>query len=200
MKRNNILITATLLLIILGLVQCKSTSTPSCCVIASPEINLTGNRTVVERQIVGDYKELEKDSWIISSVRTTVQKTKGAGTMTAADRELFLAMKVREFHLERINGYKKDGALGENSRGLIEYRKTAEFEKDSKAKKVLESIIENENEARRTIFKRTLVKMKKKEPDNNEIEAFGKLFAGEQRALARKNEWIQEDSGRWIKK
>jgi hypothetical protein len=129
-----------------------------------------------------------------------VQKTKGAGTMTAADRELFLAMKVREFHLERINGYKKDGALGENSRGLIEYRKIAEFEKDSKAKKVLESIIENENEARRTIFKRTLVKMKKKEPDNNEIEAFGKLFAGEQRALARKNEWIQEDSGRWIKK
>jgi hypothetical protein len=200
MKRNNILIIVTLLLTTLGLMQCKSTSTPSCCVIAAPEINLTGNRTVVERQIVGDYKELEKDSWIISSVKTTIQKTKGSGTMTAADRELFLSMKVREFHLERINGYKKDGALGENNLGLVEYRKTAKFEEESKAKEILENIIKNENEARRTIFQRTLFKMKKKEPDNKEIEAFGRLFAGEQRALAGKNEWIQEDSGRWIKK
>ncbi len=200
MKRNSILIIITLLLTTLGLIQCKSTSTPSCCVIAAPKVNLTGNRTVVERQIVGDYKELEKDSWIISSVRTTVQKTKGSGTLTAADRELFLAMKVREFHLERINGYKKEGAIGENNLGLVEYRKTAEFEKDGNAKKILETIIKNENEARKTIFKRTLYKMKKKEPGREEIEAFGRLFAGEQRALARKNEWVQEESGRWARK
>ncbi len=199
MKRNSI-VHLLLFITILGLVRCKTTTTPSCCVIAAPKIHLTGNRTVVERQIVGDYKELEKDSWIISSVRTTVQKTKGSGTMTAADKELFLAMKVREFHRERINGYKNEGAIGENNRGLVEYRKTPEFENDDKAKKILESIIKNENEARTTIFKRTLLKIKKREADKKELEAFGRLFAEEQRALAGKNEWIQEDSGRWIKK
>lgn len=200
MKKNKFLFFTPVLIILLGLIKCKTTSTPSCCVIASPEINLTGNRTVVERQIVGDYRELEKDSWIISSVRTTVQKTKGSGAMTAADKELFLAMKVREFHIERINGYKKEGVIGENNLGLLEYRKTAGFEKDSKAKEILDTVIKNENQARRTIFKRTLLKMNKKEPENTEIEAFGRLFAKEQRALARKNEWVQEESGRWARK
>lgn len=200
MKRNSILLIIPFMIITLGLVKCKTTSTPSCCVIASPKINLTGDRTVVERQIVGDYKELEKDSWIISSVRTTVQDTKGSGTMTAGDSELFLAMKVREFHMERINSYKKDGSIGENNTGLIEYRDTAGMENDRKAKDILLKIINNENNSRITIFTKTLIKLKKKEPEKEDIMAFGRLFAEEQRALAKNNEWIQEESGRWRKK
>ena len=28
---------------------------------------MTGQKTVIERQIVGDYRELEKDAWIIAN-------------------------------------------------------------------------------------------------------------------------------------
>ena len=61
-------------------------------------------------------------------------------------------------------------------------------------------IIKNENTARKTIFIKTMIKTKKGTPEDKEIKAFAMRFAEEQRALALKNDIIQDKSGRWIKK
>ena len=179
------------------LTGCKST--PSCLTVVPPEINLTGEKTVIERQIVGDYMELEKDAWTVSSIRTTVGKTEG-GAQGSGDPEIIKAVKVREFHSGKIREYKSEGAIGETSAGYISYIEASQYESSPELKKVLLSVIDEENKARKDIFVKTLSKSGAKEPSKNEIDSFGKIFAEEQRALAQKGDWIQDNSGKWSRK
>ncbi len=174
-------------------------STPSCISIVSPEVNLTGEKTVIERQIVGDYMELEKDAWTVSSVKTTVAKRNTSGKMSG-DPELFKYMKVREYHYDKIREYKSEGALGETSTGYIQYMETKRYESSPAEKKILSAVIDEENRARREIFKRSVFLSKGSEPDKSETDAFGREFAADQRGLAAKDEWIQENSGTWARK
>lgn len=191
---KEIIITAAAAVITAG-----CSSTPSCISIVSPEVNLTGEKTVIERQIVGDYMELEKDAWTVSSVKTTVAKKNTSGKMSG-DTELFKYMKVREYHYDKIREYKTEGALGETSTGLVQYMEIKKYESSPAEKKILVTVIDEENRARKEIFKRSVFLSKGSEPDKSEVESFAKDFAAEQRGLALKEEWIQENSGTWVRK
>jgi hypothetical protein len=173
-------------------------SLSGCCTIAPPEINMTGEKTVIERQIVGDYRELEKDAWIISSVRTNVQKKKGE--QKAVDEVFFKAMRAREEVSGKLRGYKDEGALGEGNDGYIKLMSLPKYESDQKLKEMLTKTADAENSARKTIFERTAVKSGIKAPKKSDIEPVGIRFADEQRALAKKNDWVQEKSGKWDRK
>ena len=172
---------------------------PSCIEITPPDINLTGERTVVERQVIGEYRELEKDAWIVSSAQTSVAHGRSQQMVVTGDEVLFRALKIREFHREKILEYKDKGAVGEGSDGLLHYIQTSYYESRPEQKKQLLTVIEEENRARRIIFKRSLSSMDK-EVDDKSIGAFASRFAEEQRAMARKGDWIQTDNGRWVKK
>ncbi len=180
-----------------SLTGCKSS--PSCCLIAPPAINLTGEKTVIERQIIGDYMELEKDAWTMSSVRTTTGNKNISGRLSG-DPELFKYIKIREFHYDKIKDYKTEGAIGEANTGLIKYMETKKYESSPAEKKILMTVIEEENTARNGIFSRSLYLSRGVEPSKSDIESFGRGFAEEQRGLASKDEWIQENSGNWGRK
>jgi uncharacterized protein YdbL (DUF1318 family) len=176
---------------------CKST--PSCIAIVPPSLNLTSEKTVVERQIIGDYMELEKDAWVISSVKTPHSSGRTKADITG-DPELLKAEKVRSFHAERLAAYKSEGAAGEGSDGFAAYIQSEKYESDPAQKKILLAVLDEENMARRIIFRRSLLAMNNVEPSADEIRAFGKIFADEQRVLAARGEWVQENSGKWVKK
>ncbi len=175
-------------------------SVPSCCLVTTPAVILTGEKTSIERQIVGDYKELEKDAWIISSASTNVQRGQGVSVAEGSDEELIKAIKIRELHKDKIREYKNEGSVGEMNDGFIQYREAYKYERDNNSKKILSAVIDEENKARRIIFTRSLLKSGIEKPVEDDIAAFGRTFAEEQRALAAKNDWIQEKSGVWIKK
>lgn len=187
-----------ILISVSGFLNCSSL--PSLCVISPPKINLTGEKTAIERQIVGDYKELEKNSWIISSVKTTVQRSRGTGTISSGDIILIKALKVMDYHKDKIRNFKKSGALGERNNGFIKYMKISSIENNKNKKETLLKIIQNENSARKIIFSRSVNNLKNRKPTEDEITQFGKIFADEQRALAQKNDWVQLANGRWEKK
>lgn len=175
-------------------------SGPSCISITPPRVNITTEKTIIERQIIGEYKELEKDAWTISSARTLAR---GDGTGTAlmgSDKKLFVAMKIREFHHGQIRKYKNEGVLGEAITGLIVYRPLKKYEANGVEKNILLKITINENRARTTLFTRSLFLLHEKDPSRAQVSAFGILFADEQRTIAHKNDWIQEKNGRWIQK
>jgi uncharacterized protein YdbL (DUF1318 family) len=178
----------------------RCSSTPSCCVISPPRMSLTGDKTVIERQIIGEYKELEKDAWAISSAKTTIAGTDTGSTVSAADPEIFKAMKIREYNSEKITEYKSSGIIGEALTGYIQIINTEKFKDDPDSGSAAARMVLEENSARKTIFTRTLLNMNKKEPSADQIDAFGKLFAEEKRAAARKGDWFQENSGRWKQK
>ncbi|MCX7678434.1 MAG: YdbL family protein [Spirochaetes bacterium] len=178
------------------LVGCTSMSEiPSCCWIAPPDIHLTGQKTAIERQIVGDFREIEKEAWIVSSVQTGISPGK-----LQRDEEMFNAFKVRNELAAEIRRLKDEGAIGEANSGYLAYIGTAEYENDTTRKKALQSIIAKENDARKIIFTRSLVRAGIANPTVEQINAFGKKFAEEQRAFAKENDWIQEAGGRWIRK
>ncbi|MCL1833940.1 MAG: YdbL family protein [Leptospirales bacterium] len=174
-------------------------ASPSCCSITPPNVSITGEKTVIERQIIGDYMEIEKDAWAISSVRTTVGQKNISGKM-AGDPELFKYTKIREFHNEKIKEYKNEGAIGESNNGFIQYMETKKYEVSPAEKKILLTVIEEENLSRREIFTRLMYLSKERAPEKSEVDAFGRLFAEEQRGLALKGEWIQQSSGKWERK
>ncbi len=200
--RSILIITTIIIISTVFISGCKTaeSSRPSCCLIAIPDITLTGEKTAIERQIIGDYKELEKDAWIVSSVKTSIQKGEGTSTASGGDLALLRALKIRELHEQKIRKYKIEGAIGESNNGLIVYKSAPKYDKDKENKRILSIVIKEENKARRTIFERSLVQAGAEKPDSGDINSFGKIFAEEQRALAKKNDWIQEKSGEWVKK
>ena len=173
---------------------------PACCLIIPPPITLTGEKTAIEREIIGDYRELEKDAWIVSSVDTNVKKGDEKSSPAGGDIILLKAMKVREFHETKIRKYKDEGAIGEANNGLIIYKSTPKYDEDKESKQILNTVIDEENKARKTIFERTLIKSGAAKPGEGEINSFGRIFAEEQTALAKKNDWVQENSGSWVRK
>lgn len=204
MNRKKLFFSALILLLMASSYGCTTTksclaSIPSCIEIVPPEIQLTGEKTVIERQMVGDYRELEKDAWMVSSAKTNVGKSKGS-PMSGGDELLFKAMRVREFNADKIRGYKDEGALGEGANGLVAYVQNKKYEASPSLKALLIRVIEDENAARRQIFERSLTKSAKEKATDEQIQAFGKMFAQEQTALAIKNDWIQEKSGQWVRK
>lgn len=173
-------------------------SSPHCCLIAPPSLTLTPEKTPIERQIVGDYMELEKDAWIVSSVKTTYGARSSVNT--TGDPEIIKAEKVRQFHADVLSAYKSEGAAGEGNDGFVVYMKTDKYEADPAQKKILLAVLDEENSARKIIFRRSLFAIYGKEPSADETSAFGKIFGDEQRVLAAKGEWVQENSGKWVKK
>jgi uncharacterized protein YdbL (DUF1318 family) len=158
---------------------------------------MTGPKTVIERQIIGDYKELNENSWMVSSVKTFSSE----GTSSdKADTQLLAAFADRNKIADNVALYKKEGVLGEANTGYVAYISSNAYENNVSKKAALTDIIKKENTARGTIFKRTLFLSKNAEPTQSEIDAFGKSFAEEQAAKASKGEMVQDKSGAWKKK
>ncbi len=172
---------------------CKST--PSCLTVVPPEINLTGEKTVIERQIIGDYKEIEKDAWIISSVKSSVTTSE-----PAADMDIIKGIHSQNQQAMILRKYKDEGAIGEGYDGFVYYIENSEYEKSPEKKKELLSFIESENKIRKEIFIKTIQKSKKAASSQEDIISFGRLYAEEQRSLALKGDWFQDKNGRWSRK
>ena len=171
---------------------------PSCIEIAPPDIHLTGEKTVIESQIVGDYREIEKNAWIISSVKTNVV---APGTIAkSSDPVLFREMSLRDSIKDDVRKHKDSGALGEDRNGLLSYRQTRRYEDDPGMKSKLSSLMDKENRARSAIFRRVLELSGIRNPSEEQVRSMGRHFAGEQRAMAKRNDWVQEDSGKWVQK
>ena len=168
------------------------------CIVSPPTVRLTSTPTIVENQVIGEYREIESDSWAVSSAKTGVQRQKGSSV--AGDEVLFGAMKIRELNAERVRSYKDEGALGETSDGLVSYRQRDKYEKDADLKRNIMTLIDEECKARRTIFVRSAQLAGKEKPSDADTAAVAKTFASEQRDLAKKNDWIQESNGTWTRK
>ena len=169
------------------------------CVVSPPAVRLTGEKTLVENQVIGEYREIESDSWAVSSAKTGVQRQKGSSSVSGDDI-IFNAMKIRELNAERIRSYKNEGALGETASGLVAYRSVDKYEKDSDLKRNILSLIDEECRARTKIFTRSAVLAGKAKPSAEDTAAVAKAFAAEQLNLSKKNDWILESNGTWTRK
>ncbi len=170
---------------------------------ARPEVQVTlvDTRTALENQVLGSYKELNKEFVMIASVRSVDEKgisedrLKG---MSASQREAMKAMQAKEFNRDDIDDFKKNGCVGEGNNGLLEILQCDKAKKDAKYEKLLKDVVKEENESRMVIMKRVVIMNEGlKEGDLTKIQ---KVFARMNQDAAKSGELVQKEDGSWIKK
>jgi uncharacterized protein YdbL (DUF1318 family) len=176
---------------------CKTT--PSCLTVTPPDIHLTGERTAIEKQIVGEYSELEKNAWVVSSVKTSIHRSEPVQSASGGDPEILKAMRVRDYQTELIRSYKDRGILGESYKGYIMQRKRPEKATPAERERI-QSLIKSENRARKTIFSHALGQALERKPTPEELEEYGRLFGREQLTRASEGDWFYTEEGRWLQK
>ncbi|MBU4486201.1 MAG: DUF1318 domain-containing protein [Candidatus Delongbacteria bacterium] len=122
------------------------------CTVIIPDIKITGEKTALENQVMGEYAKIKEDAWMIASERGS-----GQINITADRKDVVEAVRDREFNKDDINEMKIKSIFGENQKGLLEVVDQKEIDKLDKILKDNALIVfEKENKARVLIMQRII--------------------------------------------
>ena len=166
------------------------------CSVKAPEVNITGEKTALENQVIGTYREIEQDAWTLASVRSA---TPGQQPTISQEKKLvFEAVQGRKFNRDDIDEFKKSEIIGENNKGLVEIRDAKKLDVDPELKNRVTTIVDNENKYRGIIMDRiVLLNEQAAEAGTDNV---GKIFAKMNHDNSEAGTWIQSDDGKWMQK
>jgi len=163
------------------------------CSIKSPEFTITGQKTNLEQQVLGSYQHLRDDAIVTTSVRTS-----GDALQSDGQQQVVLqAMRNQKFNKDEIDELKRDKVVGENNRGFLEVRATSKYESDDSYKKLVDSLVDVENNDRRIIYQRVLLMSQLSQEEEQQTHS---IFANMQIEQSPPGTPIQQPSGEWIEK
>ena len=125
------------------------------CTINIPDIKITGEKTALENQILGEYKKIKEDAWMIASERG--EKNNSILEIPADKKEIIEAIRNREFNRDDVIEFKISGIIGEKRDGYIEIvidKDKIKNSLDGAKIKLLDKILKEENRDREIIMKR----------------------------------------------
>ena len=165
----------------------------------SAKINVVDERTALENQILGSYEELDRDMQLLASVRAVDSegKTQPPPSYTQQRRQAIVARQTQQFNRDDIDELKKAGCIGETKDGTLAAR-SCERSSDQTVAARLERLISSENQARAVILRFAVTTS----PDLTEkdLPQVTEAYARMQREKAKTGEWIQQPSGKWVRK
>lgn len=177
----------------LTLINCFST--------INPKFDVTTDSTAIEKQIIGEDKEIEKEGWLISSIKSSSIGTElwkkdsvYYDEFGFTDKNYKEVLKVIFYYEPEISKYKSQGIIGESLNGLLEYVNLKK--KNDRINAVLNLI----NDSRVRIYETKVSRLKKMNLSATEIERQKKIYLLENYYLAEKGEFIQESKNVWIRK
>ncbi|PID26909.1 MAG: hypothetical protein CR982_07625 [Candidatus Cloacimonadota bacterium] len=119
------------------------------CTIKMPEIQITGERTTLEKQILGEYMEIEDKQWFLISERSVSNKDFEIGK----NRKMIEAIRKRIFLRDEIKEFKIKGYIGEDITSLVAVISPKKLEKLSKKDRDrIYFVVDEENMARSIII------------------------------------------------
>ncbi len=158
------------------------------CTITPPPITLTQSPTAAERQMLGDGKDIEKDGWILSSVRSSASGSE-IWEKEILDKELYSQFSQNEVFAKyralsylagEVRAYKKKGFLGESLSGKLSinplWKNSIYKEEFLKYQSQLEELVNLVNQNREWIYQKKIevlktknLKLKDFEKEKNQI-------------------------------
>jgi uncharacterized protein YdbL (DUF1318 family) len=157
---------------------------------------MTGEKTSLENQILGTYKEIEEDIWMIASVRSPEKIKTNKSFISEEKRQVLEAIQNRRFNRDDIDEFLRVGAIGENNEGYLTYFGNERTQRDSRYKQIVIDIMNEENRDRRILMERVIsVDPNLTMEDMPEVE---KIFADQNRQQANIGDRIQLEDGEWI--
>lgn len=159
---------------------------------------VTSQRTALENQVMGSYRELEDDLVLVSSVRGP----SNAEDKLAPSKKLALdARQNQEFNRDDVDELKDKGVLGEASDGRLQMlpadvAKTGKV--DAAVRQLAERLVAEENRDRAAIWQRIVAgNANLSDKDLPEVQ---RTYAKMQRESAAPGHWYQNDNGQWLQK
>ncbi|RKY81191.1 hypothetical protein DRQ07_04635 [candidate division KSB1 bacterium] len=164
------------------------------CTIRAPELRVTGEKTALEKEVIGTYDRIRQDTWMIASTRGAGQRQ---GVVSPEKRRVLEAIQRQKFNKDDIEEFKKKGWVGENIHGFLDIRENTKSLDDETLKLVTE-IVSEENEDRETIVVRIIeINGSLNESAKKNIE---QVFARMYQENSPRGTWIQNIDGSWHKK
>ena len=165
------------------------------CAVHTPEVTFTGERTALEKQILGSYRLIEEDTWEVSSVRGAGWDSKTA----PADRiEAIEAVASRLFNADDIENFKRDEVIGENARGFVTPRQIPKLLEDAEYLALVNRIIAEENRDRQ-IITHYLMKRNRGSETGDSL-AVHQILARMVLDASPSGTWIQKADSSWTRK
>lgn len=167
------------------------------CSVKAPEVNITGEKTALENQVIGTYQEIEEEAWTLTSVRST-NPGQQAPVMSQEKKRVFEAVQGRKFNKDDIDEFKQAGFVGETNEGMLVVRDHEKLNADAELKNRVTTIVENENNYRKVIMERIVV-LNEQASEAGETTV-GRIFSKMNQDNSAPGTWIQSDDGTWVKK
>ncbi|EMY78989.1 putative lipoprotein [Leptospira weilii serovar Ranarum str. ICFT] len=95
------------------------------CIIKSPLITFTQTQTSSEKQMIGEDRILEKDGWLISSVKTSSagsevwKKDFSGDNYAGGDKDILMSLRALAYLAPEIKTWKEEGFLAEGLDGKL---------------------------------------------------------------------------------
>ena len=168
----------------------------SSCSFKAPEVRVTGEMTALEREVLGTYRQMEEDTWMVASTRSKASAEKVK--LSPEKKKVLDAMQDQKFNKDDIEEFKKLGYVGENNMGFLDLRPTPELDNDPAKAKMVSEIVTEENQSREVIMDRVIQlndKLKNAVKDNVTY-----IFAQMNQENSPVGTWIQQKLGEWVTK
>jgi hypothetical protein len=194
------------LIIILFIIFFKS------CTVRLPAITFTQSGTAAEKQMIGNDKEIEKDGWILSSVKTSalgseIWKRENLNNeiyLPENDEEVVLHLKRIAYLAPEIKSYKNKSFVGESLDGKVKVNPLLNMTKYSSeypdVKARVEEIIRLTNESRSFLYskKSERIDSEFKDPKkaSNEKNKLIYIYYN----LVEDGEYYEISKNKWVKK
>ena len=158
-------------------------------------IELTSQRTALEKQMLGEYKDYPDELYMISTIRDLNDHD----DLKEKEKKKFEKAKMnRIFNLDDLEELKKGQIIGERSDGKIAILPTnlGLVGKAPKEKlKLANLLVKEENLDRETIWAYTIENNPNLTEDN--YDQLKKTYATQQKIQAKPGYWVQNDNGQW---
>lgn len=182
------------------------------CTVRLPAITFTQSGTAAEKQMIGNDKEIEKDGWILSSVKTSalgseIWKRENLNNeiyFPENDEEVILHLKRIAYLAPEIKLYKNKSFVGESLDGKVKVNPNLNLTKYSSeypdVKARVEEIIRLTNESRSYLHtkKSERIDLEFKDPKKANTEKNKILYIYYN--LVEDGEYYEISKNKWVKK
>jgi uncharacterized protein YdbL (DUF1318 family) len=161
-------------------------------------VTIVDQKTALENQILGSYKELDNDVLLLASVRSVDEKgkLKPATEIPKGKLKALRALQRQEFNRDDIQEFKQSLCAGEGNDGYLKFFVNERIKTDAKYKEFVETLIAEENEDRRIVLQRIVAT--NETFTDQDLAKVEKISASLNRDNAKPGEKIQEETGSWL--
>jgi hypothetical protein len=160
---------------------------------------VTSQRTALENQVMGTYKELDDDLVLVSAVRAGGQAA--LPEVSPSKRRALDARLNQQFNRDDLDELKDKGVLGEANDGAVALLPSNLGATKAVAAgdlKLAQALVAEENRDREALWRRTI------ETNENlsakDLPEIRSTYAKVQRDNAAPGQWVQDERGAWQRK